>query len=353
MNLKRLWVIFKSRNCEYFRDRSALGWNFIFPFLIIGGFSLIFGGKSVAGYKIGVFPHPAGAVTAEIPDLPERFRPGHPENGKYLKFLGFPTFEEGMDRLKTHKIDLLLKIAPPPRRYWVDDSSPKGYVAEKILVSALSPPGPDQAVKNEIGAFGIRYLDWLLPGILAMNMMFSALYGVGYVTVRYRKNGTLKRLKATPLTAFEYLAAQTLSRIFVLMFSFSIMFAGVACLFSIQVRGSWALVFVTFLLGSMSLSSVGLIVAARGTSEEFTNGVVNLIAWPMMFLSEVWFSLDGAPEWLRAFSRLFPLTHVLSAARDVMNHGAGFSHIVPELGILVAMTLVFLSIGAFLFSWNE
>jgi ABC-2 type transport system permease protein len=353
MNLKRLWVIFKSRNCEYFRDRSALGWNFIFPFLIIGGFSLIFGGQSPAGHKIGVFPHPGGAVLAETLDIPGHLKPSHPENGKYLKFAGFPTFEDGMERLKTHKIDLLLKIGPKPHQYWINDSSPKGYMAEKILMSGLSPPGVGQAVKNEIGAFRIRYLDWLFPGILAMNMMFSALYGVGYVTVRYRKNGTLKRLKATPLTAFEYLAAQMLSRIFVLMFSFSIMWAGAVYLFSIQVRGSSILVFLVFFWGSMSLSSVGLILASRGTSEEFTNGVLNFIAWPMMFLSEVWFSLEGAPEWLRAFSRIFPLTHMLSAARDVMNSGAGFSQIAPELGILFLMTLVFLSVGALLFSWNE
>ena len=349
MNFKRLWVMFKARNYEYFRDRAAFGWNFFFPFLIIGGFSLIFGGKSLTGYKIGVFPHPPGAIFAEHPDIPE-----HLKDSKYIKLTGFSTFEEGMERLKRHKIDFLLKTTSRPYQYWMSDSSPKGYVAEKIFIAGLSKASTAKiALKNSTGSFEIRYIDWLFPGILAMNMMFSALYGVGYVTVRYRKNGVLKRLKATPLNAFEYLGAQLLSRIFVLMFSFGVVWAGSELLFSINVQGSYALVFLVFFLGSMSLTSIGLILASRGTSEEFTNGMLNIIAWPMMFLSEVWFSLEGAPEWIKKFSEIFPLTHILKAAREVINNGAGLMDINRELIVLFLMTSVFLAIGAFLFSWNE
>jgi len=349
MNFKRLWVMFKARNYEYFRDRAALGWNFLFPFLIIGGFSLIFGGKSLTGYKVGVFPHAPGMALSERSDIPE-----HLKNSEYIKLTGFSTFEEGMERLRKHKIDFLLNVASKPLRYWISDSSPKGYVAEKIFMAGLSS-GSDvnKAVKNKIGSAEIRYIDWLFPGILAMNMMFSAFYGVGYVTVRYRKNGVLKRLKATPLTAFEYLAAQLLSRIFVLMFSFGIVWTVSELLFSINVEGSYALVFLVFFLGSMSLTSIGLILASRGTSEEFTNGILNFIAWPMMFLSEVWFSLEGAPVWIKRFSEIFPLTHILKASRDVINNGAGLADINRELIILFLMTSLFLAIGALLFSWNE
>ena len=354
MNFKRLWVIFRSRNYEFFRDRSAFGWNFIFPFLIIGGFSLIFGGESYTAYKIGLFPHAPEISATETLDIPDHLKPDHLKNGAYIKLTGFSTFEEGMDRLKTHKIDFLLKIGPKPYQYWMSDSSPKGYMAEKIFISGLAPePDKNTAVKNEIGVSDIRYIDWLLPGILGMNMMFSALYGVGYVTVRYRKNGVLKRLKATPLTAFEYLAAQLLSRIFVLMFSFSIMWMGVSLIFSIDVQGSYPLLFLVFFMGSMSLTSVGLVLASRGTSEEFTNGVLNFIAWPMMFLSEVWFSLEGAPRWLKVCSEVFPLTPMLRAARSVINNNAGLMDVSRDLTMLLVMTFVCLATGALLFSWND
>ena len=112
--------------------------------------------------------------------------------------------------------------------------------------------------KEPIQGREIRYIDWLFPGILGMNMMFSALWGVGYVVVRYRKNGVLKRLKATPLTAFEYLSAQMLSRIFLLMFTLVVVWVGCDLIFSFQVRGPYLDLFVVFLLGSLSLTALGL-----------------------------------------------------------------------------------------------
>jgi len=186
-----------------------------------------------------------------------------------------------------------------------------------------------------------------------MNMMFSALWGVGYVVVRYRKNGVLKRLKVTPLTAFEYLSAQALSRIFLLMFTLTVVWTGCDLIFSFTVLGSYFDLFLVFTLGSLSLTALGLVLASRGTSEEFTTGILNFISWPMMFLSEVWFSLEGAPQWVKNAAQVFPLTHLLTAARKIMHDGAGLTDISLELLVLTLMTLAFLTIGASLFSWNK
>jgi ABC-type multidrug transport system permease subunit len=95
------------------------------------------------------------------------------------------------------------------------------------------------------------------------------------------------------------------------------------------------------------------VVAARGSSEEFASGIVNFIGWPMIFLSEVWFSLEGAPEWLKHLSGVFPLTYMLRAVRAIMNDGAGLIDVWPELSVLAAMTLIFLFIGSILFTWHE
>jgi ABC-2 type transport system permease protein len=186
-----------------------------------------------------------------------------------------------------------------------------------------------------------------------MNMMFSALWGVGYVVVRYRKNGVLKRLKATPLTALEYLSAQMLSRLFLLMFTLVVVWTGCHLIFSFTMVGSYVLLALVFFLGSLSLTSLGLILASRGTSEELTTGILNFISWPMMFLSEVWFSIEGAPRWVQLFSQAFPLTHLLTAARKIMSDGAGLVAILPEITTLSIMSVVFIAIGAFLFSWTE
>ena len=349
MSIRRLWTIFKARNYEFFRDRAAFGWNFLFPFLIIAGFGIIFGGKSHTEYKIGLYPQQQTTISTGSSVIPGGLR-----QKRFLKFIGFASMKEGLEKLKHHEIDFLIKVGDPPYEYYVSEASPKGYVLEHIFKASLIPPDTDiKAQKKEIQGNAIRYIDWLFPGILAMNMMFSALWGVGYVVVRYRKNGVLKRLKVTPLTAFEYLAAQALSRIFVLMFSLVIVWVGCDLIFSFTVLGSYLDLFLIFFIGSLSLTALGLVLASRGTSEEFTTGVLNFISWPMMFLSGVWFSLEGAPQWLKSVALIFPLTHLLNAARKIMHDGAGLLNVSLEIGILFVMTLTFLAIGAVMFSWNK
>jgi ABC-type multidrug transport system permease subunit len=352
MRMKRMWAMFKARNREFFRDRAAFGWNFLFPFLIVAGFGIIFSGRGTVDYKVGLFPLEVsdGSALHALAgiDLPDDFR-----NSEYISFIGFSGREEGLERLKHHKIDMLIALERP-WRYYVSDTSPKGYVAEQIFQASLNPGGVENLARRErIQGSQVRYIDWLFPGILGMNMMFSALWGVGYVVVRYRKNGVLKRLKATPLTAFEYLSAQMLSRIFLLMFTLVVIWVGCDLIFSFRVKGSYLDLAVVFLLGSLSLTSLGLVLAARGTSEEFTTGALNFISWPMMFLSEVWFSIEGAPQWVKAAAKVFPLNHLLTAARGIITDGATLADVAGELTVLAVMTIAFLTVGAALFSWNR
>lgn len=349
MRVKRLWAMFTARNKEFFRDRAAFGWNFLFPFLIIAGFGTVFGSKSMSEYKAGVFPVETPLALHQKVEIPEAFR-----SSRYVAFVGVPTLEEGLKLLKHHKIDILIQQGTSPYAYWTNESSPKGYILEKLLIASLQSRDTENLLNRRVvQGKEIRYIDWLFPGILGMNMMFSALWGVGYVVVRYRKNGVLKRLKATPLTAMEYLGAQMLSRIFLLMFTLVIVWIGCDIIFSFVVSGAYLDLALVFFLGCLSLTSLGLVMASRGVSEEFTSGVLNFISWPMMFLSEVWFSIEGAPQWIKWIAAAFPLTHILAAVRKIMNHGAGLTDVMPEMMILSAMTAACLIAGAALFSWNE
>lgn len=351
MRIRRILAMFQARNREFFRDRAAFGWNFFFPFLLVAGFAVMFGSDRHQAYKIGIFPRTPGPLSVQALDLPPH-QALH--ETRYLSFIGFEDQAGGLERLRHHKIDLLVDLGASPLRYWVSDTSPKGYTAERLFKAALTPPTEADAFQRApIQGHQVDYIDWLFPGILGMSMMFSALYGVGFVVVRYRKNGVLKRLKATPLRPFEYLTAQMLSRIFVLMFSLVVVWGGCTLIFKFEVQGSYLDLLLTFMLGGASLTAMGLVLAARGASEEFTNGVLNFLSWPMMFLSEVWFSLEGAPEWVRHLAAAFPLTHLLSAVRRIMNEGAGLVDVAPQLTVLTLMTVVFLSIGAYLFSWTR
>ena len=349
MQFKRMWAMFAARNYEFFRDRAAFGWNFLFPFLIIAGFAVIFGGDEHQEFKVGVFPCPVAESETASACVPPAL-----QTSKLIRYIGFSDLDQGLGKLKHHKIDLLIEQGTRPLKYWVNETSPKGAILQKMLLGILTEVPQDLMARQEmVMVRPIRYLDWLFPGIIAMNMMFSALYGVGYVVVRYRKNGVLKRLKATPLTAFEYLSAQMLSRLFVLLFSITVLWIGCDLIFDFTVEGSYLDLFVMFLAGSVSLIALGLVIASRGTSEEFANGLLNFITWPMMFLSEVWFSIEGAPRWVKLMAEALPLTHLLRGVRKIVNDGATLSDVSPELMVLLGFSLLFLTVGALLFSWNK
>jgi ABC-type multidrug transport system permease subunit len=133
----------------------------------------------------------------------------------------------------------------------------------------------------------------------------------------------------------------------------SFVYTGTHLLLDTRMEGSYFTLFLVGLVGAISMVSLGLIVSARVTSEELAGGLLNLINWPMMMLSGVWFSLEGAGETMRSISRVFPLTHVLESARAVILDGATFSNVAPSLAALVIMSAVFLGIGAAIFRWEQ
>ncbi|MBI5247037.1 MAG: ABC transporter permease [Elusimicrobia bacterium] len=334
--IRRFWAVLIGRNKEFLRDRGALGWNFLFPFFVVFGMAFAFSDKGQDVFKVG--------VVGDAAALPAGFAAT-----RHLKFVTFDDTTSSLEKLRHHQLDILVQPGRP-LKYWVNESSPKGYLVEKIMLGTdvMTSSPMRQAVEGR----PIRYVDWLVAGLLSMNMMFSALFGVGYNLVRYRKNGVLKRLKATPLRAAEFLTAQVVSRLILIMSVFTIVYQGSDFFLHFQRRGSLFDLYLIFALGSACLISLGLLVAARVTSEELAGGVLNMLSWPMMFLSGVWFSLEGAPKALRLFAYSMPLTHLIDAARAVMTEGATLAQVSTHLWILAGMTVLFLVVGAWTFRWD-
>ena len=337
---RRIYAIFLSRNREFFRDRSSLAWNLLLPVGLVFGLSFAFDGQRDE-FTVGVLQSEAEIDTTSHPFLETR----------YVRFVPYDDIDEALRKVERHQLDLLIDTGPPTR-YWINPTAPKGYFVEFALLQT-SAPVPDSVVKEQIEGDPVRYADWILPGILGMNMMFSCMFGVGYVVVRYRKNGFLKRLRATPLTSFEFITAQVASRMVLIMIITSFVYAGTHFLLDTRMEGSYFTLFLVGLVGAISMVALGLIVSARVTSEELAGGLLNLINWPMMMLSGVWFSLEGTGETMRSISRVFPLTHVLESARAVILDGATFTDVAPSLAALVIMSAVFLAIGAAIFRWEQ
>lgn len=330
--LSRFYAIFKARNTEFFRDKASLSWSIIFPVLLLIGFAVVFSGDGKSVYKIGLL---------NTPEAPTEFM-----QTKYIEFVEYDQQEAALDKLRQHKVDLLVDYRS--HQYWLNDTSPNGYLTEKLLIATDNQDWHKQQVSGR----QVRYVDWVLPGVLGMNMMFSCLFGVGYVIVRYRKNMVLKRLNATPVTAFEFLTAQICSRLWIVLFISSMIFIGCNWLFDFYMLGSYLDLFIVALLGAICLISLGLCIAARSESEELTGGLLNMFSWPMMVLSGVWFSLEGSPEIVQQISMLLPLTHLVEGARSVMTDGASLLDIQQHILSLLVMTLVFLTIGVKTFKWQ-
>ena len=335
--MKRFLAILHARNMEFIRDKSSLGWNILFPLLLVVGFAAVFSGEPKPLFKVGVVGDPAMLKPADAAFFAT----------KYVQFIPFQDPDKAIDRVEHFQLDMLVDLRSG-KRYWINANSPNGYMLERVLRGE----GPTEYQRLTVQGREIRYVDWVVPGILAMNMMFSCLFGVGYVIVRYRKNGFLKRLKATPLNPFEFLLAQMVSRLLLIQTITIAVYAGCNYFIHFQMRGSYANLFLISLVGAVCLISLGLLVASRLSSEELAGGILNLLTWPMMLLSGVWFSLEGTNPIVRKIAQFLPLTHLVDAARAIMTEGAGLVDIAPHIAILAVMTVVFLSIGSFIFRWE-
>lgn len=332
--MRRLFSIWHARNLEFLRDRATLIFTLLLPISLVIGMGFVFGGPARPIFKVGV-------IAAQIDKQSHPFL-----QERYIDFVPIVSAGEGVAKISHQQIDLLVDLHGSPR-YWVNTDAPKGYIVEKLLLAAA--PG---AQRQQVTGAAVRYVDWLFPGILGMNLMFSCLFGVGYVVLRYRKSGFLKRLRATPLTAFEFLTAQVLSRLVLILLVTTILYVGIGTIIKFHCAGNVLLLIPLVVVGALSMISLGLIVAAGISSEELVGGLLNLLTWPMMLVSGIWFSLEGSPRWVQWVAHLFPLTQLLEAARAVMLDGAGLQQIAPNLLYLAVTAVVFLSIGAWTFRWR-
>lgn len=342
--LRALLALVDARNKEFYRDRAALVWSLLFPFVVLAGFSYGASGRQEPVLRVRVAPAAAAALplAAALAATPA------------LELRGTDDAAAATRKLEQHELDLVLLAAEGGRlRYAVNPDADKGRLAERLLLDAARRLSPAPALEpSPVTGRRLRYADWLLPGLLAMNIMFGSMFGVGYVIVRYRKNGVLKRLRATPLGALQFLLAQVISRMLLMLLTSHLVLGGAMALIGFRPRGSWLDLAAFLCVASMAMISLGLVVAARIATEEVADGLLNLMTWPMIFLSGIWFSLDGASAWVLRGAQLMPLTHVVDGLRAILLDGASLASLAPQVGVLLALSAVFLGVGAALFRWR-
>ena len=336
MKMKRLFSILHARNMEFVRDKGAFFWNLVFPLFLVFGFAFAFSGDNDSVFTVGLH----GGSVNELAAIASF------GNIDHVEFIEYSDVNEAESKLRYHQIDLLIDTGA--KTYMLNEQSANGELVEQLLLTQ----GGDRLTRLTVDGRALRYIDWLVPGVIGMNILFSGLFGVGFVIVRYRKNGVLKRLKATPLTAFEFVTAQVVSRLIIVLFMSVVVFFGTNLFLRFIMLGSYLNLVILTIIAVMSIISLGLIFSSRIKNEELVGGLMNIALWPMIAFSGVFFSLDNAPIVLQRISNVFPLTHYLTAARSIMLEGATIVDVFPNILALIGMTIFFLLVASFMFKWE-
>jgi ABC-type polysaccharide/polyol phosphate export permease len=326
---------------EFMREPEALFWVFIFPILLAAGLGIAFRNRPADVLKI---------VTV-TPQLTQSLRQ---EKLLDVQQLAPAAAEEA---LRTGKAAVLVEPGPGGAvvfRY--DDTNPEGrtarMLADRAVQRAAGRADPVASSDELIREPGSRYIDFLLPGLLGMNLMGSAIWGLGFAIVDARRKKLMKRLIATPMPRHYYLLSFILSRLLLLVIEVGAVLGFGALVFHVPVRGSWLSLAGLCVLGSLSFSALGLLIASRAQTIEAASGLMNLVMMPMWIVSGVFFSAQRFPDALQPVIKALPLTALIDALRANMLQAADFSQLAPELSILGAWLLVCFALALRLFRWR-
>ncbi|GAB1484224.1 hypothetical protein MASR2M78_30420 [Treponema sp.] len=198
---------------------------------------------------------------------------------------------DAIRKLEGHQLDFIVDFNT--QEFAINEKSTKGrllrtlFLAQQATASQATTPSPFKELV--VSGNPIRYVDWLVPGVIGMNFMFSSLFGVGYVIVRYRKNGVLKRFKATPVHTLNFVAAQAASRLVIVLLTAIFVFTATNLILHFRMLGSYFNLLIVASLAILAMISLGLVFASRIRSEELAGGLINLVTLPMMGLSGIFF----------------------------------------------------------------
>ena len=340
LELSSLYQLTMVRFKLFLREPEAIFWIFIFPILLAVGLGIAFRNRPADVLQVG-------ASTTQLTQALNA------DKGLTAKTMDQA---EGTHELATGDILLLAIQTPDGVTYKYDDTNPDARTARLVADRAIQAAAGEHAAvhaRNQlVHETGARYIDFVVPGLLGMNLMGSAIWGLGFSVVEARQKKLLKRLVASPMPRWQYLASYLLSRLVMLVIEV-VAFLGFARLvFGVPFRGSmWQLAFLC-VLTSLSFSALGLLIASRARTMEAASGLMNLVMLPMWILSGVFFSASRFPAVIQPVVRALPLTAAIDALRGNMLQGINLSHLVAPAAILFAWLVFPFAIALRIFRWR-
>jgi ABC-type multidrug transport system permease subunit len=334
---------------EFLREPEAVFWVFIFPVLLAFALGIAF--RNTAPEKSRIAIENIGPQSAE---LAATLADSSQVNAVVL------SPEEAAKELRTGKVDLVVRVqqgaGAPGFDYRFDPTRPESRVARLAADDALQRAfGRKEAapvVEEKVTEPGARYIDFLIPGLVGLNLMGSGMWGLGFTVVQARTRKLLKRLAATPMRRSHFLLSFMLSRLIFLVGEVAAVIIFARLVFGVSITGSILDLTIIALVGSMTFAGLGLLVAARPKTIEGVSGLMNLAMLPMWLLSGTFFSAARFPDFAQPFIKALPLTALNNSLRAVMNEGMPLASTWREIAVLVAWGLVSFVVALKIFRWQ-
>src|ERR1700752_1458519 len=332
---------------EFLREKEAVFWVFIFPVLMTFALGIAFRNtapdKTPVAIEAAVTDSKASetaAILSRSPDITATVL----------------SPDEVAQALRSGKVSIVVKPNNDSFEYRFEPTRPESRTA-RLLVDDVLQRGKGRADVVSVGEQkitepGARYVDFLVPGLIGMNLMGSGLWGLGFTIVIARSRKILKRFAATPMRSSHYLLSFMLSRLVFLFLEVAAVVIFAMLAFGFTVRGSWLSFALITVLGGFTFSGIGLLVAARPTTIEGVSGLMNFIMLPMWLLSGTFFSSERFPQVLQPFIQALPLTALNNILRALMNEGASLSSNWIPIAILLAWCVVSFVIALKIFKWQ-
>lgn len=332
---------------EFIREPDAVFWVLIFPLLLTLALGFAFREKPPDRIPVGVVEGPSAqqhlAAMKKSPALQPRVYP----------------LNEGREELRRGNISLLVDggakpVDRPVYRY--DPTRPESRTARVEVDSALQSGAGRrdafQAKEEHVTEQGSRYIDFLVPGLIAMNLMGTGMWSISFAVVNARLKKLLKRFLATPMRKTTFLAAQFLSRLVFLVVEVAVVAAFAWLVFDVEIRGPVLVFCLLCLLGGAAFAGVGILVSSRAKTLEAVSGLMNLVMMPMWICSGVFFSYERFPDAVKPVIRALPLTALADALRIVMNDGLGLAAVTAQIINLSLWTVLSFLVGLKIFRWS-
>ena len=326
---------------EFYREPESIFWVLIFPPLLAAGLGLAFRDVPPAALK----------VAAATPALANALR------GETLLEVQMLSAPDAETALKIGKVVLVAEPRPDGGvlfRYDPTNAAAREarMMADRAVQRAGGQVDPVAASNQLVVEPGSRYIDFLVPGLVGMTLMTSAVWGVGYTIVDARRRHLLKRLVAAPMPRATFLMSFLVYRLAMTVIEAGAVLAFGAVAFGVPLRGSFAALCLSCIMTTLACTALGLLIAARARTTETVTGLTNFIVMPMWIVSGVFFSAQRFPSWLQPALRLLPLSASIDALRANMLEGANAAQILPELAILAAWAVACFLVALRFFRWR-